>query len=725
MDLRIQASIVESLRTAHLDSEDEALSRSAAFQLAICTLLGFNVLHSREEALRLLSLSGRSNSEFDSQIDFIRQDRLSYKSYIFNGFEKSGVIISEDARTPVSKAVSTEAYLTYKRQGVALQAILGTRHESVLYLRNSLAQACFELRRYEEAETVRYELSEQWKEILGAGFQQDPAWIHAQGNLALAISAQPGREKDSEQILFNVLRAQDGQTVKDRLFLARTFGNLGILYEEQGNLQLASEFYRRTLADMQGTLGDHHEYTLVTVHRLLATLLDLGKSSDALEILETLEPQFIHEFGLWDNRTLGLAMTAARLHKNSGAYNRAISMYERILARPSGILGPRFTLEPVASSELASLYFMTGMISDAETIVSKINDLVEIDRLGGHAMSLEALLGAMPSHYSENGPCSTLRLSTKIAELIDDRAEPNHQYKLRALGNLAFQYLQLGSYDMACNLFQKITLDGSNDDHVPASIVSWKMKSKRMLGVVYQKQGRVFDAQRVWKEIEEQYEQLPDVCDQTYIKTLRCQGSLCASLSRHDEAIQYMLRSLEAAKSCYGPQNQECLLIMVDIAHQYIHLKNVHRAKEIYSEIKLNTAQEEWEDLDILVLKHNYAELGRQLGFLEDALNTLRAVSQAFESRLGYGSLEVITSKNNIAGVLYKLGRTEECRALLEPLLATASGSLGTKHQQTLLIEARLKPLLKKDGVFKRFLETQKLRLGVGKWKRKATASGP
>lgn len=95
-----------------------------------------------------------------------------------------------------------------------------------------------------------------------------------------------GRFDDAEEILGEGLEA--GRGIKDPITRARLLWSQARLRGEQGNPELAAEYARKALEVLRAT---EHTHFIALTHELLAMIYnDLGRSEDALSLLEEARP---------------------------------------------------------------------------------------------------------------------------------------------------------------------------------------------------------------------------------------------------------------------------------------------------------------------------------------------------------------------------------------------------------------------------------------------------
>ncbi|KAK7937212.1 kinase-like protein [Apiospora aurea] len=696
MDLRLQAAICRSLQ-GRLNRQDGSSAEWASFQLALCARLGFGISPDRNKMLEHLQSSNRTTVDLEDEIQYLKNSNLVYASPVYAQLQERDVLLTEDSITPDDDTVTTKSYDIYQRQITALKDVLGARHESVLRLSQRLAFVSHTLKKYTEADSLRRELSAIWEERLGPGYRGSSTWIHEQGNLAVVISDQVGREDEAEQVYVDLFRHHDKHDPNKTLLVARTFGNLGHMYEVKGDIAKTLDYYKRTLYLLEEDLGLYHQYTLLAARQLLNASQTIGDTTSIPDIVEPLQQRYEDANGPWDYRTLNLVLDIARTYHSREAYDKAISKYKRVLGGPPGTSDPRFRYKTTALAELACLYFHTGRPHEAGETIPLLRECFHSELLNEERTDLQILAQATPQHFDRKTPSDTLALTRDILTK-----------------KLASQYFDSGAYKEAEEAYLK-ALNCGTDGYTWT--ISNMIATKRQLGETYRRQNRMIEAERVLKEVELEYQERQFTKSDGYVFALESLGLLYETQNRREEAIDCFQRSLQATESCHGQDSLRSIQLTTKLANQYLDIQQPESCEPLYNEIKLKLRQH-WDGrYEAMYEVHNLADLERRLGKFEDALQGYEHARQGFHQRFGSGSLEVITTQNNIARVLYKRGNHDECRRLLPPLLARSRVSLGADHIQTTKIVELMEAVLKDEGKARNFFEIKRMKRGVGRWK--------
>ena len=235
--------------------------------------------------------------------------------------------------------------------------------------------------------------------------------------------------------------------------------NLGILYAEQGKLAEAEAMYKRALAWYTDTLGPDHVETVNTANNLGDIYRRQGNLAEAESLLKRALVVRENELGPEHPMTLDTVSNLGNCHRDQDRLAEAEAMYRRALSGREKILGPDHTKTLDACYDLGNALFAQEKFPEAE---------VRFERaLSGR----EKILG------------------------------PDHTKTLNACHNLGSVLFAQEKFVEAEVRFER-TLSGYKDN----KDYKWTRNSAIKLSRIYEKQGRLAEAEAMWRPLVAEYE---------------------------------------------------------------------------------------------------------------------------------------------------------------------------------------------------------------------------
>jgi hypothetical protein len=152
------------LKNRAIGSPSTLVSKNAAFELALCYMLGFGVPKDDAKSESLLNQSMRQQRDLDYKIDQIKQDKLSqdFQDGTYRRLEAEGYIRRvEFARYHREKERLDKIELEYRREILDIQSVLGAEHSIVQYLKSLLSSILESHGRWVEVEELRVQVMDE------------------------------------------------------------------------------------------------------------------------------------------------------------------------------------------------------------------------------------------------------------------------------------------------------------------------------------------------------------------------------------------------------------------------------------------------------------------------------------------------------------------------------------------------------------------------------------
>ena len=214
-----------------------------------------------------------------------------------------------------------------------------------------------------------------------------------------------------------------------------------------------------------------------------------------------------------------------------------------------------------------------------------------------------------------------------------------HENTLAAMGNLAISYTEIGSFQKALELEEK-----------------------------------VLDVRRTTLGAEHR-------------NTLVTAGNLAASyieLGRYKEAVELGEKVLEAQRRVLGPEDADTMMTMANLAISYRNLGRNQEALELEEQVlEIRKRILGPEDPDTLRTMSNLAESYRIVGRKQEALELNQQALEMQKRVLGDEHPDTLFSIRIRLHILRDLGMTEQLRDLLRVALPAHEKVLGVDHPRT------------------------------------------
>jgi|GEM_PF-5932547 len=137
---------------------------------------------------------------------------------------------------------------------------------------------------------------------------------------------------------------------------AAAYNNLGLLYNDMGNLEKALEMYQKDLAISEKVLGLEHPDTATTYNNLGVLYRTMGNHEQALEMHQKALAIREKVLGLEHPDTAQSYNNLGALYHDMGDYKKALGMYEKSLTIQEKVLGKEHPSTAATHYNLGMLY---------------------------------------------------------------------------------------------------------------------------------------------------------------------------------------------------------------------------------------------------------------------------------------------------------------------------------------------------------------------------------
>ena len=289
----------------------------------------------------------------------------------------------------------------------------------------------------------------------------------------------------------------------------------------------------------------------------------------------------------------------------------------------------------------------------------------------------------------------TVELSAAV-EVIEDVLGPDHPDTLIARDNLAGAYEDVGRFDEAIELLERVLVGSERvlgPDH-PDTLMT-----RNNLAVAYRSVGRFDEAIELLGRVLAEQER---VLDPDHPDTLGTRNNLAfayQSAGRFDEAIELFERVLADQERVLGPDHPDTLATRNNLAVAYHSAGRFDEAIELFERVLADQERVLGPDHpDTLATRNNLAVAYHSAGRFDEAIDAWEELLLDCQRVLGADHPVTLTVRNNLASAYGSVGRFGEAIELFERVLAERKRLSGADHPDTLTVRNNLALVYKSVG---------------------------
>ena len=265
-------------------------------------------------------------------------------------------------------------------------SIQGPEGDQVLVWRGFLGRALTEANRYQEAETVLWDLLVDRERLLGP---DDPSVFVTRGNLARVI-ALSGRTREAMFHAERLLADRTRILGPDHPSTLDSFGHIAAFHYQEGDFATAAEMYEELLERRIRVLGEDHHDVFQTEHNLVASLAKLG-TPEAIAENRAMAMELQNELGFDHLNTLNAFSLLADALLRVGEAEEALEIGNSILDGFSRVLGDTDPKTLSARGLVLKALLKLGRWNQAIDEVVRILHFEENSGRGDHNPSVNAI----------------------------------------------------------------------------------------------------------------------------------------------------------------------------------------------------------------------------------------------------------------------------------------------------------------------------------------------
>ena len=289
-----------------------------------------------------------------------------------------------------------------------------------------------------------------------------------------------------------------------------------------------------------------------------------------------------------------------------------------------------------------------------------------------------------------------IELSERVLAEQERVLGPDHPKTLTVRNNLAGAYHSAGRFDEAIELLERVLVGSERvlgPDH-PDTLMT-----RNNLAVAYRSVGRFDEAIELLGRVLAEQER---VLDPDHPDTLGTRNNLAfayQSAGRFDEAIELFERVLADQERVLGPDHPKTLTTRGNLASAYQSAGRFDEAIELFERVLADQERVLGPDHpDTLGTRNNLAVAYHSAGRFDEAIDAWEELLLDCQRVLGADHPVTLTVRNNLASAYGSVGRFGEAIELFERVLAERKRLSGADHPDTLTVRNNLALVYKSVG---------------------------
>ena len=449
-----------------------------------------------------------------------------------------------------------------------------------------------------------------------------------------------------------------------------------------------------TVTMLTDALGPDHPHTLTTRNNLATAHQQAGHLQKAIDMYEALLADRTRLLGPDHPHTLLARNNLATAHHAAGHLPTAIDMYEALLPDMTRLLGPDHPHTLLARNNLANAHQEAGNLQKAIDMYEAL--LADRTRILGpdHPHTLLARNNLATAHHAAGHLPTAIDMYEALLPDMTRLLGPDHPHTLLARNNLANAHHAAGHLPTAIVMYEALLPDMTRllgPDH-PHTLLA-----RNNLALAHQEAGNLQKAIDMYEAL------LPDMTrllGPDHPHTLATRGSL-ATAHRQAGNVSTAIAMYEALLTdmtrLLGPDHPDTLATRNNLADAHQEAGHVSTAIAMYEALLAGRTRILGPDHPhTLLARNNLAGAHQEAGNLQKAIDMYEAVLADRTRILGPDHPDTLATRNNLAGAHQDAGNLQKAIDMHEALLPDMTRILGPDHPDTLATRNNLAAARKK-----------------------------
>lgn len=259
----------------------------------------------------------------------------------------------------------------------------------------------------------------------------------------------------AERMYLQALAGYEKLLGPNHISTLRTINNLGLLYTNQGKLDMTKKMHERALAMSEQTLGSDHNTTLDIVHNFGALYWNQGKFDEAEQMYLRAMAGKEQILGPDHTSTLNTIHNLGVLYRNQGKLCEAEQMYERALTGCKKTFGPVHPSTLRIVNSLGVLYQKQDKPDEAERMLQQALAGYEETFGPNHILTLDTIYNLGLVYYTLDKLNEAEQMYRQALAGMEKVLGPDHISTLNTVDNLGILYYAQEKLDEAEQMYQR------------------------------------------------------------------------------------------------------------------------------------------------------------------------------------------------------------------------------------------------------------------------------
>ncbi|CAF1474301.1 unnamed protein product [Rotaria sordida] len=473
-------------------------------------------------------------------------------------------------------------------------------------------------------------------------------------------------ENDKAEQVFTMLLDQEPDDENNQAYC---YHHLGLMKDDQGQYDVAIDFYEKSLAICEKILPPNHP-SLATSYNSIGLVYDnMGDYSKALEFYE--KALKIREEALSSNHP-DLAIPYGNIggvYNNMGDYLKALEFYEKSYKIKEKALSPNHP-------DLATSYNNIGVV---------------YKNMGDYSKALEFF---------------------EKAHKIDEKAlPPNHPDLATSYNNIGQVYNNMGDYSKALEFYEKalkIREEALSSNH-PSLATSYNS-----IGGVYNNMGD-------YSKALEFYEKSHQICEKalppnhpSLATSYRNIGQLYNNMGDYSKALEYFKKSHQIYEKALPPNHPSLATSYSNIGQVYNNMGDYSKALEFYEKDLEITKKALPPNHPSLAGSHlNFAASYERMGDYAAALMALQSAFQIQQKAFQEGNPAFASTYSWLGGVYRSMKDYPKALEYFENCLTIVQKTLPERHPNRAITYSNIGDVHRLIGNYERAISFHRKALNI------------
>lgn len=633
----------------------------------------------------------------------------------------------------------------YKQCIAIRKKILGSQHPDYIKAVDKLAQLYNQTNRQAEADELLTQLQKEQKSSSRNVNKQEttstdntsqsansPEFAKSLTNQAL-MQIKAGKYQEAQKNLSQAIAIYQKNNLANLDFATATNAYATTIVYLKNAYQEALPYFETAYNIRKKELGESHPLTQETAYNLAVCYDQTGQTLKAQTLLESIL-QNLEKNNLTSSPKYTETLTfLGNLYLNTKDVAKAEPLLQKAyqIEQKNAIKSPQY---PQLLNDLARLEFIRKNFHIAENYFRIVTEYYASNKNSpDYAKALMNLANSLKAQnknteaeknyqqalqtlksIKEEKTAKYLEISLHLAELQTQKGDhekaiklyqqllpqlkeivgENHPYYWKSLANIADCYTQLQKYKEA-RPYYELLINNPNTQNSP-EFPRWLIN----LGGYYYETGKYQDAEKLFTQALQSYENQMQGVEVDYIENLENLANLYKNQGRYTEAEKLYNKAIEFCKKRFGEEHFAFSTLQSNLAKLYKLLGRYEEAEKIYKQLLTKFNKNNETEVSYAQILNDFATLYSEAGKYKEAEPYFQKALAIFQKQLGEKSAQYADALQNWGNLQKKMGRFNDAANTYQKCLAIRREILGELHPDYAVTLNALASLYKKAGYF-------------------------